>query len=222
MKNVPHCDLAASLTNVDIGSEPLPNSKTLGLAWDPQNDVLRVNRKEFSKATTRREMASQLASQFNPLGIVSPYLLEGKLILQRVAISGAEWDEVVSGDIQDCWKKWPKHSELFKEFYISRNCLPDNCSKHAAAYQLHAICNASNSAFCCVVYLRCLVEGKPIMNFVLGKSKLVLTHQINWVISRKELEAAKLCCELTLLAKQALCELDCTLNFWTDSQVVFG
>ena len=85
LKNVPHCDLATSLTNVDIGSEPLPNSKTLGLVWDPQNDILRVNCEEISKATTRREMASQLASQFDPLGIVSPYLLDGKLILQRVA-----------------------------------------------------------------------------------------------------------------------------------------
>ena len=219
LKNVPHCDLATSLTNVDIGIEPLPNSKTLGLAWDPQNDILRVNCKEFSK-TTRREMASQLASQFDPLGIVSPYLLEGKLVLQRVATSGAEWDEVVSADIQDCWKKWLEHSELLEEFFIPRNCLPDNGSKHAAAYQLHAFCDASNSAFCCVVYLRCLVEGKPIINFVLDKSKLVLTHQINWVISRKELAAAKLCCELTLLAKQALRDLDCTLHFWTDSQVV--
>ena len=33
-------------------------------------------------------MASQLARQFDPLGIVSPNLLEGKLILQRVATSG--------------------------------------------------------------------------------------------------------------------------------------
>ena len=200
LKNVPHCDLATSLTNVDIGSELLPNSKTLGIAWDLQNDILCVTCKEFSKATTRRKMASQL----DPLGIVSPCLLEGKLILQQVATSGAEWDEVISGDIQDCWKKWLKHSELFKEFYIPRNCLPDNCSKHAAAYQLHVFCDAWNSAFCCVVNLRCLVEEKPMINFVLGKSKLALTHQINWVISRKELEAVKLCCELRLLAKQAL------------------
>ena len=72
------------------------------------------------------------------------------------------------------------------------------------------------------MYLRCLAEGKPIINFVLGKSKLVLTHQINWVISRKELETAKLCCALTLLAKQALRDRDYTLHFGTDSQVVLG
>ena len=71
LQNAPHCDLATSLTNVDIGSEPLPNSKTLGLAWALQNDILRVNCKEFSKATTRREMASQ----FDPLGQHGPRLL---------------------------------------------------------------------------------------------------------------------------------------------------
>ena len=60
------------------------------------------------------------------------------------------------------------------------------------------------------------------MNFILGKSKLVLTHQANWVISRKKLEAAKLCSELMLSAERALRDVNCTLHFWTDSRVVLG
>ena len=193
LTNIPHCDLVTCFTEVDLGSNPLPNSETLGLRWDPQNDVLRVNCKEFTPATTRREMASQLASQFDPLGMASPYFFVGKLILQRVVASGVEWDETISPDIQNCWKKWLGYSDLFQQYYISRSCLPDNGCDHVAAdYQLHGFCDASNSAFCCVVYLRRLADGKPVVNFILGKSKLVLTHQANWVISRKELEAAKL------------------------------
>ena len=73
LESVPHCDLASCLEEVDLGtSEPLPNFKTLGLTWDPQNDKLCVNFKEFSGAATRREMSSQLASQFDPLGMASP------------------------------------------------------------------------------------------------------------------------------------------------------
>ena len=180
LHDVPLCDLASSLTAVDLGSDPLPKSKTLGLKWDAQNDVLRVNCKEFEQANTRREMASQLASQFDPLGMESPYLPEGKLILQRVAVSGVEWYEAVSPDIQNCWKKWLGHSELFQQCCISRNCLPDNNSDHVATdYQLHGFYDASNSAFRCVVYLRCFADRKPVVSFILGKSKLVLTHQTN-------------------------------------------
>ena len=96
------------------------------------------------------------------------------------------------------------------------------CDNAAVKYQLHGFCNASNSALCCVVYLRSLADFKPEVKFILGNSKLVLSHQTNWIISRKELEAAKLCSELLLQAKDSLQGLNCNLHCWTDSQVVLG
>jgi len=180
--------------------------------------------KEFVAATTRRELSSQLASQFDPLGMALPFLLEGKLILQRVAASGADWDEVLPTEIQECWKRWLGAFKRLHEFSIPRNCFSSNklFIKESAVFQLHAFCNASNSAFGCVVYLRCLVNGEACVSFMLGKSSLVLAHQSNWIISRKELEAAKLCSELMLLAQQAVRHLNCSMHFWADSQVVLG
>ena len=55
---------------------------------------------------------------------------------------------------------------------------------------------------------------------MLGKSRLVLSNQSNWVISRKELEAAQICSELKLRASKALHRYRCSIHFWTDSQVV--
>ena len=49
-------------------------------------------------------MSSQLASQFDPLGMAAPHLLGGKQILQRVTALGVEWDKILSVDIKDCWK----------------------------------------------------------------------------------------------------------------------
>ena len=72
---IPQCDHAPSVRRVDIGLQPLPDSSALGLTWDPESDTLRVSSREFVEATTRREMTSQLASQFDSLGIVSPLLL---------------------------------------------------------------------------------------------------------------------------------------------------
>jgi len=47
-----------------------------------------------------------------------------------------------------------------------------------------------------------LVNGKPKVSFIFDKFKLVLTQQVYWVISRKELEAVKLCSDLMSQAKE--------------------
>ena len=73
---VPRCDLASSVSEIDLESQPLPNSKALGLVWNTEKDILLINLREFCEASTRREMASQLARQFDPLGMASRSSLE--------------------------------------------------------------------------------------------------------------------------------------------------
>ena len=71
----------------------LTQFRTLGnlvLMWDPQKDELRVSCKEFASTATKREMTKQLTSQFDSMGIVSPFILGGKLLLQRMANSGID------------------------------------------------------------------------------------------------------------------------------------
>ena len=89
-------------------------------------------------------------------------------------------------------------------------------------FQLHAFCDASNSAFCCVVYLRFVGYNKTVVKFLMGKSSGVLISQSGWVISRKELEAARMCSELMLQAEKALERFNCNNFFWTDSRLVLG
>jgi len=72
----------------------------------------------------------------------------------------------------------------------------------------------------CVIYLRSVVNGKAQVSFLCGKSRLVLTNQSNCVISRKELEAAKICSELMSLASNALHLYRCSIHFWTNLQVI--
>ena len=80
-------------------------------------------------------------------------------------------------------------------------------------YQLHSFCDASDNAFSCVNYLRQIVNGCATLSFISGRSRVVLNHQSNWVFSRKELEAAKICSDLMLQAFKALEDLSCTVKF---------
>ena len=161
-------------------------------------------------------MTSQLSSQFDPLGVVSPLLLGGKLILQKVASSGLGCNENVSED-----KKWLSTSSTLEDYAITRNYLAERIEPISdVSYQLHGFCDASDSAFLRVVYLRGVHDGRSHVNFVIGKSKVVLTHQKGWVIARKELEAAELLGRLMHSTSKAIQNLNCTAHYWTDSQVV--
>ena len=68
--------------------------------------------------------------------------------------------------------------------------------------------------------MRRIVNGCATLSFISAGSRVVLNHQSNWVISCKELEAAKVCSDLMWQALKALEDLSCTVKFWTDSQVV--
>lgn len=225
LTNIPKCDLAKGIGEVDIGSQPIPDSKALGLIWDPECDRLRVKWDKVANAevTTRRNLSSKLASLFDPLGMTAPYLLKGKLILQEVASSGYGWDDELPESVISKWQTWVDTLDVVTELSISRCCYSNSggdTSNDSVVYQLHGFCDASNCAMSCVVYLRRIANDKSDVSFLLGKSRLVLTNQTNWVISRKELEAAKICSELMLLVSNALHSLQHTIHFWSDSQVV--
>ena len=223
LTGMPKSDLGLNIREIDLGSQPMPDSKALGLVWDVENDKLRVLKQNLLDISTRREMLSSLAGQFDPLGILAPCLLEGKLILQNVATLGLGWDDELPEDIVKRWLKWVALMESFADASIPRYCFAGGCefaSREGAEYQLHGFCDASNYAFFCVVYLRRLVNGRSCVAFVQGKVKVVLTTQTSWVISRKELEAAQMCGALMQAAFKALQHLGCSLHFWSDSQVV--
>ena len=143
------------------------------------------------------------------------------MIFQKVAESGVDWDDAVSDEVKKDWKKWLETSNILKEFCIPRNFLLKHTElRNDAEYQLHGFCDASDSAFSCAIYLRGVSPGKAHVSFVIRKPKLVLTHKKGWVISRKELEAAKMLSRLMLHTSKVLHDLNWKIFSWTDSQVV--
>ena len=119
LSEVPKDDLSPNLKEIDIGTQLMPASKALGLVWDVENDLLRVSCKQnLTGITTRREMLSALASQFDPLGILAPCLLGGKLILQKITALGFEWDDSLPSNILEEWHKWVEMMDGFVKISI--------------------------------------------------------------------------------------------------------
>ena len=100
--NIPQGDLGSSILEIDLGSHPMPDCKALGVVWDVENDRLRVcGNSTLSEIFTRRGMLPMLASHFDSLGILAPFLLKGKLIPQKVILSGIGWEDDLPGDVKN-------------------------------------------------------------------------------------------------------------------------
>ena len=104
LTGISNSDLGSNIQEIDLGSQPMPDSEELVLVWYLENDKLRVLNRNLLDISTRREMLSSLTGQFDPLGILAPCLPEGKLILRNVATLGLGWDDELPQDILKRWR----------------------------------------------------------------------------------------------------------------------
>ena len=138
--NLPPEDLGANVKEIDLTSQLMPDFNALGLVWDVEGDRLRVcSRCKLVDVSTRREMLSVLASQYDPLVFLAPCFLGGKLILQKVTSSGLGWDEILPSDVLSSWISWAASVEPFLGYFVPRCCFPEDgaeIEKSKVSYQL--------------------------------------------------------------------------------------
>ena len=84
-------------------------TKLLGLAWDKRSDHFAISFPEMPKRVTKRTVLSGLASVYDPLGIVSPVLLTGKILYRDICEEELSWDEEITGKLQQRWESSSNH-----------------------------------------------------------------------------------------------------------------
>ena len=92
----------------------LPTDKALGICWDIANDTFKFKIKVDGRKLTKRTMLSMVSSIYDPLGFASPFVLEGRRILQRLCNQNLPWDKEVDADVKKQWSLWTtklKHVE---------------------------------------------------------------------------------------------------------------
>ena len=82
------------------------NVKVLGQKWNVQNDTISVKRPQIpdeNQITTKRNVLKCVASVFDPLGLLSPVLLSGKILIQSTWTKGLDWDDELCDDDKERW-----------------------------------------------------------------------------------------------------------------------
>ncbi|UYV80734.1 hypothetical protein LAZ67_19001563, partial [Cordylochernes scorpioides] len=81
-------------------------SKILGIVWDHVQDTFRVNINLPLEVVTKRDLLSNIARIFDPLGFLSPTTVALKIIMQELWRSGTDWDEHIPNDIKEKAYLW--------------------------------------------------------------------------------------------------------------------
>ena len=167
---------------------------------------------------TRRGILATLSSIFDPLGIISPFLLKGKKILQDVVCDGKSWDDPLSEEQRRSWITWRSSLEKLSEVTVAR-CYSD-LSKSSVKATLHCFSDASEIGYGQVSYLQ-VVDGSNVsVSQVIAKSRVSPTKPVT--IPRLELAATTVSARVYTMLREELKMKDLDVVFWTDSKIVLG
>ncbi|GFQ99467.1 integrase catalytic domain-containing protein [Trichonephila clavata] len=119
--------------------------KILGIIWDNVNDNLSIDIKHFEKLSklvkvTRRVILSACGMLFDPIGIMNPFAIRMKILLQTMWESGISWDECVPSDIKATFLEWTNEIEILKQFKTPRLYFSD-LNWEAPLLNLHSYTN---------------------------------------------------------------------------------
>ena len=161
-----------------------------------------------------------VSSIYDPLGLVSPFLLEGRRIIQMLCHNQSAWDDPVDEGIQEKWAKWKCNLNILKDIRLSRCYKPEGFGQVVSS-SLHHFSDASENGYGQVVYVRLVnAIGKIHCSLVIAKSRVAPIKYTS--IPRLELAAAVLSTKMSAIIRKELQYEDLVEYYWTDSQVVLG
>jgi hypothetical protein len=192
----------------------LPNqSKLLGLKWNKSTDTISVEFPERTPVTTKRGLLATLAKIYDPLGLVSPVTLQGKLIYRDVCDSKVSWDSDLPQKLQQRWNKFV--NSLPKSLGTPRPVAP--FQQPVQSVELHAFGDASMDGVGAVVYSVVRQESGITTSLVAAKSRLA---KKSLTVPRLELVSAHMSTNLVINVKNAFVELPKPdIYAWLDSTV---
>ena len=198
---------------------PETQGKVLGIKWKIMPDVFFFDVNLCSDVSvTRRKMLSIAASIFDPLGLLNPVILLGKLLLQDATRMKLNWDDEVPEVIKNEWVQWLKSLQRVKQIEIPR-CIKPAMFDQESVIELHHFCDGSERAYGACSFIRCInSKGHVHSQLIMSKCKVAPIKQQS--IPRLELQGAVLAAKMDALL---LHELDITIDgnyFWTDSEIV--
>ncbi|GFT73178.1 integrase catalytic domain-containing protein [Nephila pilipes] len=132
---------------VNLGAN---ETKVLGLSWNTHEDYLTTDTKSLLEfvsldKNTKRFTLQAVGKIFNPLGLISPFTVRMKCLLQDLWREEIQWDDPLPTHIEKEWKKWCEELPHLGSLKIPRLVLDSTLLEDDV--ELHSFCDARKKAY---------------------------------------------------------------------------
>ncbi|CAI6369997.1 unnamed protein product [Macrosiphum euphorbiae] len=197
---------------------------TLGLTWQPSIDCFRFVFKNWDPPVemSKRLLLSDISKIFDPLGLLTPVLIKGKIFLQQLWTLKLGWDSPLSTDIVSRWKQFYHQFKELEHIRVPRIVLDID----SPIIELHGFADASQEAYGACVYVRSVAaSGSITVSLAVSKSRVAPPKPTT--IPRLELSGALLLAELAHNVLLELAKVNIIINsssimLWSDSTIVLS
>ena len=216
------CDNSYAKTILNEGKDIDSSCKVLGIHWNQREDTLQF---EFSKIAsellgkkvTKRGILSFLAKTFDPLGVLSPILINGKFLFQELCVENIGWDDELPPDKLERWNNWLSSLINVGSIVIPR-CLYGKNAGEILHCSLHGFADASLKGYCATVYFVYETKEGVFSQLVCSKTRVAPLKALS--IPRLELMSARILATLMKTVSSALSSY-CSIEeryLWLDSK----
>ncbi|KAK3730096.1 hypothetical protein QZH41_003649 [Actinostola sp. cb2023] len=217
LESIPLEHRSKEVKSLDLECDDLPIERALGVQWCVETDIFQFKFRitVSNKPLTRRGILSTVSSIYDPLGILSPFTLVAKKLLQELCCEKAVgWDAEIPEHYLVRWDKWQRELPLLEQLILNR-CLTPSEFGEIISQQVHVFSDASSTGYGAVAYLRqCDNENRTHCAFLMGKARLAPIKTMT--IPRLELTAATVSTRMGHLLKSELDE-NPSFTYHTDS-----
>ncbi|KAF2882142.1 hypothetical protein ILUMI_24023 [Ignelater luminosus] len=204
ISNVPAALPKPGQINVEyftINLKETETTKALRLQWVPQPDVLKYSF-EFNAAQdtiTKRFILSTIARVFDSIGLISPILVKGKILMQKLWQDKLGWDDpIIDESSKQYWES------LLQDLHVTYD---ERDSEMKVTKQI-TVCQTDNDVFDTLVNrFSKLLRLQKVFAFILRISERAKNKEVrfNQVLTSEELETA-------LLKLVKICHIRCFNN----------
>ncbi|XP_074107206.1 uncharacterized protein LOC141532652 [Cotesia typhae] len=209
---------AEAITQYTI-EDPDSSTKILGMCWSPQRDYFSFKNSTPCKAQrySKRSILSEIADQiFDPLGFLSPLIIQAKMFMQELWLVKLSWDSPLPETLCKRWKAFTHQLAMINCIKIPRWIH----SSTNSSLEIHGFSDASQLAMAAVVYIKvhhhnCTQGAK--VTLLCSKTKVAPLKQLT--IPRLELTAAHMLAKLIAHCQSILKLNNVPTYLWTDSAI---
>lgn len=163
----------SNIANIITDNHGPDEVKILGLRWNSRTDVFSFHSDiNFKTKVTKRNVLSEIQKIYDPLGIISPIIVHGKIIMQSIWTEKMDWDDMLPEQTVDKWKWFCDQVAEMQNITFLRHV-----TKKGYGIELHGFSDAAKSAYGAAIYVRSISNNGVKVNLLCAKSRITPSNE---------------------------------------------